>query len=57
MQSIGNSIVGDKKYGDKNFKTNYFCLHANKLVIIDPNSKKILTFEINIPTYFNNFVH
>lgn len=57
MQSIGNSIVGDKKYGNKNFKTNYFCLHANKLVILDPNSKKILTFEINIPTYFNNFVH
>lgn len=54
MKSIGNSIVGDKKYGHTNKKENIFGLHANKLIIQNPITNKILTFKTDIPLAFKN---
>jgi len=51
MRDMGNPILGDHKYGPKDgFRRMY--LHAYKLVIEHPISKKILEFETDIPKEF-----
>lgn len=49
MKELGHPIIGDKKYGNKGDR---LYLHAYKLVIKNPITKKIDTYEIKIP---NNF--
>ena len=44
-------ILGDSKYGKKTNKRMY--LHAYKLSLINPKTKKIMNFETNIPKEFN----
>lgn len=52
LKELGNPIVGDIKYGKKNIKYNRLCLHASKLIITNPITKKIMEFEANIPLEF-----
>lgn len=52
MKDIKHPIIGDKKYDSKNNPINRLGLHANKLVIINPITKKEMTFETNIPRKF-----
>lgn len=50
LNEIGHPILGDKKYG--NIKGKRLLLCANRLDIRDPRTKKILSFEINVPREF-----
>ena len=49
LNSIGNPIIGDKKYGAKTNPINRLGLHANKLVLVNPITKKEMSFETDIP--------
>ena len=51
---LGHPIVGDKTYGIKNQKFNLEgqLLHAYKLELTHPTSKKRMTFECKLPDYF-----
>lgn len=50
LNYLGNSIVGDKKYGG--IKSNRLYLHASKIIIINPLNNKTYTFESSVPTSF-----
>ena len=53
LNDNGNSIVGDKKYGDIKFDPlRRLCLHANYLEIIHPVTNKKMVFETEIPKEF-----
>lgn len=51
---IGHPIVGDTVYGYKNqkFNLNGQLLHAKKLEFIHPTTKKLVSFEVDLPGYF-----
>lgn len=49
LNSIGNPIIGDKKYGAKTNPINRLGLHANKLILVNPITKKEMSFEADIP--------
>lgn len=51
---LGHPIVGDKTYGIKNQKFNLEgqLLHAYKLELTHPTTKKRMTFECKLPDYF-----
>lgn len=53
MKELGNPIVGDIKYGKKDNNFKRLCLHANRLIIINPITKKEMEFVSNIPKEFN----
>lgn len=50
LNEINHPIIGDKKYG--NIKGKRLLLCANRLDIRDPKTKKVLSFEINVPREF-----
>ena len=50
LNYLGNSIVGDKKYGG--IKSNRLYLHASKLTITNPFNNKTYTFESSVPSSF-----
>ena len=52
MKDLGNPIVGDTKYGKKDNHFKRLCLHAYKLVIVNPISKKEMEFVADIPKEF-----
>lgn len=54
MHDIGHPIVGDEKYGSKLNPINRLGLHANELILKNPITNKIMTFEAEIPSEFNN---
>ena len=57
LNDNGNSIVGDKKYGESKFDPlRRLCLHANYLEIIHPVTNKRIVFETEIPREFNNLL-
>ena len=55
MKEIGNPIIGDLKYGSKKNPIRRMCLHASKLEIKDPITKKLMIFESEEPREFNIF--
>lgn len=55
MQNMNHPIIGDKKYGSTKNPLRRICLHASKLEIIHPKTKKIYTFEAKIPREFAIF--
>lgn len=55
MQNLGHPIIGDKKYGSKKNPLRRLCLHASKLVLIHPKTKKELEFNAKIPPQFKIF--
>ena len=57
MQSIGHPIIGDQKYGYDNKFTNLFGLHAYRLVIWNPVTKRIMTFQTKIPATFEKLTN
>ena len=52
MKENKTSILGDLKYGEKSKLINRLALHAYKLELVNPVTKKLLTFEINMPNEF-----
>lgn len=52
MKENKTPILGDLKYGEKSKLINRLALHAYKLELVNPVTKKLLTFEINIPNEF-----
>ncbi len=55
LSNIKNSIVGDKKYGNKD-KEKRLYLHACSLTITNPLDKKIYTYTSKIPKQFNKIL-
>lgn len=55
MKDINHPIIGDKKYGVKD-RFNHMYLHAYKLSLVHPTTKKLLEFETDIPKYFSEFI-
>lgn len=53
MKDINHPILGDKKYGNKKSPANRLMLHAGELVIINPKTKKKMTFICETPKSFN----
>lgn len=51
----GHPVVGDSAYGIQD-KGNRLCLHSAILTITHPHTKKEMTFETPIPTYFSTLV-
>jgi len=51
---IGHPIVGDREYGFKNqkFNLNGQLLHARKLEFVHPATGELVSFESDIPNYF-----
>ena len=56
FQTLGNPIVGDKKYGNKNDKESRLYLHANRLKMYYPNIKKDILFETANPQEFKRIM-
>lgn len=52
MKENKTPILGDLKYGEKSKLINRLALHAYKLEFVNPVTKKLLTFEINMPNEF-----
>ena len=52
MKENKTPILGDLKYGEKSKLINRLALHAYKLELINPVTKKLLTFEINMSNEF-----
>ena len=52
MKENKTPILGDLKYGEKSKLSNRLALHAYKLELVNPVTKKLLTFEINMPNEF-----
>lgn len=55
LESIGHPIIGDSKYGSTKNPLRRMCLHASKLVIVNPNTHKEMEFMCNIPKEFDIF--
>ncbi len=53
MQSLGHSIIGDKKYGATTNPLRRLGLHARTIVFKHPRTNKILSFETKIPVRFS----
>lgn len=55
---LGHPIVGDPEYGYKNqkFKLNGQLLHARKLEFIHPKTQKKVSFECELPDYFQKII-
>ena len=53
MNDMGNTIVGDDKYGSPTNPIGRLGLHASKLVITHPDNKKVYEFKATIPKEFN----
>ena len=56
FSNIGNSIVGDKKYGSKKDPIRRMALVANTLEFIHPKTKEKITIDIDIPNSFINLL-
>ena len=52
MEYLKHPIVGDKKYGSKDKSLGRLGLHAHKLIIKNPITKKEMIFEARIPKSF-----
>lgn len=54
---LGHPIVGDKVYGKEVKGLEGQLLHAYKLSFIHPTTLKEMTFEVQIPKYFEDFIN
>lgn len=55
MESIGHPIFGDTKYGSTKNPLRRMCLHASRLVLINPITHKEMEFVSKIPKEFDIF--
>ncbi|MBQ5403139.1 MAG: RluA family pseudouridine synthase [Bacteroidales bacterium] len=56
MSSIGNPVAGDAKYEAKTNPLKRVCLHAATLQFIHPKTRKLLKFEVPVPSGFYKIV-
>jgi RluA family pseudouridine synthase len=56
LAESGHPIAGDRIYGRKDKHVKRLALHAGRLTIHHPFTKKQMTFEASIPTHFKNLV-
>ena len=54
LSYLGHPLIGDSKYGG--YKAKRLYLHANKLVVCDPITKKKLTFISKVPKDFKQML-
>lgn len=59
LKSVNHPIVGDVLYGgvEKSIKTSGQLLFAYKISFVHPSSKKQITFEVDLPDYFQNVLN
>lgn len=55
LENIGNPIVGDNKYGEKDGMKRLY-LHANKLKMFYPIMKKEMEFKTEVPMEFKHLI-
>jgi len=53
----GNPIVGDSKYGRPHDSHRFLALHARSLAFNHPVTGQRMTFEADVPVYFNRWCH
>ncbi len=53
MQTLGHSVVGDKKYGAATNPLGRLGLHAKTIVFKHPKTGKVLSFQTGIPVKFS----
>lgn len=53
---LNHAIVGDKLYGKEVKGLNGQLLHAYKISFIHPRTKKLMTFEASLPSYFKSYL-
>ena len=58
LKSINHPIVGDKLYGgeDKKLYNNGQLLFAYKITFVHPETQKEMSFEVNLPDYFDEVI-
>lgn len=56
MADIGNPVVGDEKYGISDPRYKNLALHSRKLEIDHPHTKKRMSFEARVPSYFQALI-
>ncbi|VGO23338.1 RluA family pseudouridine synthase [Pontiella sulfatireligans] len=56
MADQGCPVAGDTKYGRQRNSAKRLCLHATSLSIVHPFSKEPMTFETEMPAYFNTLM-
>ena len=56
FNSMGNPIVGDKKYFIKKDNEKRLYLHANRLQVYYPHKKEVMLFETKTPIEFKNII-
>ena len=52
----GSPVVGDKNYGEKEKGIKRLALHAASITISHPHAKEKMTFETEVPAYFNSLL-
>lgn len=55
MQGLNHPIIGDKKYGSTKNPLRRICLHASKLVILNPLTNQEMEFNAKLPQEFKIF--
>lgn len=55
MQGLNHPIIGDKKYGSTKNPLRRVCLHASKLVILNPLTNQEMEFNAKLPQEFKIF--
>lgn len=55
LENIGNPIVGDNKYGEKDGMKRLY-LHANRLKMFNPILKKEMEFKTEVPVEFKHLI-
>ncbi|MDH3357974.1 MAG: RNA pseudouridine synthase [Desulfobacteraceae bacterium] len=53
----GYPVAGDKMYGEKDKGIKRLTLHAASITILHPDTKEKMTFETNVPRYFESLVN
>jgi len=56
LSDMGNSIVGDKKYGIKKDPIRRMALHANYIEFIHPKTKENIVIDVDIPNSFISLI-
>lgn len=53
----GYPVAGDRKYGQKEKGVKRLSLHAASITLLHPHSKEKMTFETEIPAYFESLLN